>query len=164
MNKPTEAEKRDSFKALTPRSYAWGQIEKAYTPKDRPLQTAKGSAGPYTRTEKDWFARMVGTYTLDEVKGKVGEYPVERQAANRTARLQKSAHLIVDSLLHGEQPEKRIEALVKELAKDNYSGREITESVKNQLKAQVTEKDVRMMGQGKTTRQKLIIQMYGELR
>ncbi len=164
MNKPTEAQKRDSLKALTPRSYAWGRIEEAYTPKGAPLQTQKGSAGPYTRTEKDKTARNLGMYSLDEVKGKIDQYPVERKIKNRSERLKTSAGLAVDALLNGDKPEERMRALVSELAKDKYSSAEIREALKSQLKSKVTEKDIRMMGHGTTTRQKLIIQMYNELR
>ena len=163
MNKPIAAEKRDALKGITPRT-VWGWIEEAYTSKGMPVQTAKGTAGSYTRTEKDWQARKFGTYTLDEVKGKVTQYPVERAAANRSNRLKKASSLIVDQILSGENPEPRIKALVEDLQKDKYSAADIHQSIRDQFKAKVTEKDIRMMGKGSTTRQKLIIQMYNELR
>lgn len=163
MNKLKEAEKRDAIKAVFPRS-TWWYWEDKYTPKGAPTQTKKGSAGPYTRTEKDKLARMFSTYTLEEQKGKMSQYPAEQKMKQRSERLKTSTSLMVDALLTGDNPQARIGTLVKDLSEDQYSAKEIREALKEQFKAKVTEKDIRMMGKGKTTRQKLLIQYWNSLR
>ena len=92
------------------------------------------------------------------------EILIEQKDKNRSARLQKSTHLMVDSLLNSDNPRERVAKLAQELVADKYSSAEIRHALGIALKSQVTEKDIRMMGHGTTTRQKLIIQMYNELR
>ena len=163
-NKPTEAQKRDTLKSITPRSFAWGPIEKAYTPKEAPIQTKKGAAGPYKRSEKDWKARSLGMFTNEEVLGKAPQRIVEQMSANRTIKLAGASGRMVDALLTEEKGEERMTKIITELQRDNYTTAEIRDSLKNQLKAKLTEKDIRMMGRGRTNRQRLIIQLYEELR
>ena len=148
---------------MTPRT-TWGWTEPAYTPKDKPLQTQKGTAGSYTRDETDWDARNLGLTTLKEAKGKALTYPGEQKMKRRSERLKKSSALIIDTILTGEDPHPRSSALIKELVKDKYSSAEIRESLKNQLKSKVTEQDIRLMGKGTSTRQKLLIQYWNSLR
>lgn len=163
MNKLKEAEKRDALKTIFPRS-TWWYWEDKYTPEGAPTQTKKGSAGPYTRTEKDKLARKFSTYTLEEQKGKMLQYPAEQKMKQRSERLKTSTSLMVDAMLTGENPQQRIATLVRDLSEDQYSSKEIREALKEQFKAKVTEKDIRMMGKGKTTRQKLLIQYWNSLR
>lgn len=163
MNKLKESEKRDALKAILPRS-TWGWVEDAYTPEGAPTQTKKGTAGPYTRTEKDKLARKFSTYTLEEQKGKMLQYPAEQKMLQRRERLKTSTSLMVDALITGENPTERIATLVQDLSEDNYSAKEIREALKEQLKAKYTEKDIRMMGKGKTTRQQLLIQYWNHLK
>ena len=163
-NKPTEAQKRDTLKSITPRSFAWGQIEKAYTPEGAPTQTGKGVGGPYTRSEKDWTARALGMFTNEEVLGKAPQRIVEQMSANRRTKLASASGRMVDALLTEEKGEERMSKIITELQGDGFTVGEIRDSLKNQLKAKLTEKDIRMMGRGTTNRQRLIIQLYQELR
>ena len=103
-------------------------------------------------------------FTNEEVLGKAPQRIVEQMSANRRTKLAGASGRMVDALLTEEKGEERMSRIITELQRDNYTTAEIRDSLKSQLKAKLTEKDVRMMGRGRTNRQRLIIQLYEELR
>jgi hypothetical protein len=157
-NIPGPTEKREAFKGVTPRFPAWGPIEKAYTPEGQPYAEAGGAAGPYTRTEKDWTARRLGTYTTQERDEKTKFYTAKQRLKTMT----KDVSRAVDIILSNKDME-RLPTLWQSIAEKGFSSQELQTAVKREVFNRLVEADIRATGQGMTPKQQRLWMLYQQL-
>jgi hypothetical protein len=157
-NIPGPTEKREAFKGVTPRFPAWGPIEKTYTPEGQPYAEAGGAAGPYTRTEKDWTARRLGTYTTQERDEKTKFYTAKQRLKTMT----KDVSRAVDIILSNKDME-RLPTLWQSIAEKGFSSQELQTAVKREVFNRLVEADIRATGQGMTPKQQRLWMLYQQL-
>jgi len=158
VNKPTNVEKRDALKGITPRfspipGLNWGDIEKHYTRPGAPYQESSGRAGPYTRDKADELARRLGTYTNKEAAAKGEFYAAQKDMAGRKAIFDKSMNRAVDIMLNDPQSYKNLAPIWQELGKRGFSGDNIKQGLMNEIQSQLIQGDYRAMGKLQSTKQ-----------
>lgn len=182
VSAPTAVENRDSWKGVTPRfnwmdralelgglpstKMNWADRELEATPPGRPYQDMAGNAGPVTRTDADWTARKLGTYTIREAKEKTKNYLGKKEGTERSERLSKAMTRAADIIvMNPDSPDimERIEPIIRKLEKDGFSGTDIKTALKRELMAKIIESDTRMVGKGRSTRQAYVYKLLREL-
>lgn len=155
---PTDVEKRDALKGISPRTLH-GAIEKTYQQPDEPYQDTK-NRGHVFRDEKDWRARHLGTFTIPEVREKAATYQAERK--DRELQHQKTTFIprLADHLVKGGEFDER---WVKQAEKLQYTGGEVVQNLRREIKERLETRIERDVKTGRTNRQARLYQVYEEL-
>lgn len=159
--KPTELEKRESLKGITPR-VLWGMIEKHYSKPGLPEQQPGGSTSPYTRGKEDWAARMWGTYSIPEVESKLKYREAKIQQEIRSKKFREAIQKSVDRIMSGSSP-MELEMIIRKLGPEQYMPREYKNALRDAIKRRMTEADLRQMGRGKSSQQRYLAQLYNRM-
>jgi hypothetical protein len=160
--RPTAVEQRETMKGITPRfnwfdragemtglgstNLNWADQERLATPPGAPYQDTSGNAGPVTRTEADWNARKMGTYTLKETTEKTSKYIADKEKKERSERFSATIKRMVDDMvMHPNDPKslERMEPFLEKLNKEEipFTGQQIKTAIKARLLNQLLESD-----------------------
>lgn len=171
-NKPTSAEKREAIKGITPSS-TWGFTESYFSHPDsksmidRFVENPNGaytdskSSGSVNRTDADWNARKwLGAFTTKEAAEKARNWEVERKGKEMAAHRADLVQIMVDSMISTGRLDP---SLMKKAEELQYTGKELNEALKRELKDHILPKEGKLVGKGHSLKQQRAAQLLREL-
>jgi hypothetical protein len=156
---PTDVEKRDALKGFLPRSLH-GVIERRFQQPNEPYQTTERARGLVFRDNKDWQARHLGTFSLDETKEKAALYQSERKERELSEKKTNFIPKLADHLVKGGEVNEQWISKAEDL---EYTGPELIEALRREIKNRLTSKMERDVKTGHTPRQARLYEVYREL-
>lgn len=171
-NKPTESEKREAVKGITPAS-SWGMTESYFSNPstmstvDRFMENPTGtyknnrSEGGFDRNDRDWNVRKyLGAYTTKEAADKARNWEATRVGKEEKSHKSDLVQLIVDQMISTGKIDQKLLDRAVEL---KYPPADLQKAIKAELMDQYLPKDDKLMGKGRSLKQQRAAQLLREL-